>query len=218
MPDLRSHLPAIIGTSFFWLALFVAYALFVVRQPAPQPIEIIPPEAQTADPACSETLLSDPTPTATPAPLRVYVSGAVQKPGVYRLPPDSLVVDAIDAAGGELDDADLVAINLAHPLSDGEQIYVPTQEETSGPPPTTRTDSASLAGSSSPANGDDALAGPIDLNTATQEELESLPGIGPAMAQRIIEGRPYSSVDDLLRVKGIGEAKLAKIRPYVEVR
>ncbi|HIQ12738.1 MAG TPA: ComEA family DNA-binding protein [Caldilineales bacterium] len=215
MPDLRSHLPAIIATSLFWLALFVAYALFVMRQPAPAPIEIIPPQAQAAEANCSELpAASEPAPTSTPAPLRVYVSGAVREAGVYRLPPDSLVADAIDAAGGASADADLVAINLAHPLSDGEQIYVPTQEETAGPPPPIRAKNTAQTGVAS----QDASAQPIDLNTATQEELESLPGIGPAMAQRIIEGRPYSHVEDLLRVKGIGEAKLEKMRPYVTVR
>ena len=215
MPDLRPHLPAIVGTSFFWLALFVAYALFAMQQPQPQPIEIIPPDTQASDPICAESIAPESSPTPTPAPLRVYVSGAVQAPGVYRLPPESLVTDAIDAAGGALEDADLVAINLAHPLSDGEQIYVPTREERIGPPPTIRTEPAAISGNNTTRT---TPAYPIDLNTATQEELESLPGIGPAMAQRIIEGRPYSSVDDLLRVKGIGEAKLEKIRSYVTVR
>ncbi len=216
MPDLRAHLPAIIATSLFWLALFVAYALFGIRQPAPEPIEIVPPDAQSAEPICPDPIVAT-EPTPTPSPLRIYVSGAVREQGVYRLPPDSLVVDAIDAAGGALDDADLIAINLAHPLSDGEQIYVPTQEETAGPPPVTRFGSNASIESGSATN-DHLPSSPIDLNTATQEELESLPGIGPAMAQRIIEGRPYSKVEDLLRVKGIGEAKLAKIRSYVTVR
>ena len=132
--DLRKNLPAIGLTSLFWVSLFVAYALFGQRHPQAQPIEIIHPETRVAE----MTGVESPTPTVTPtpAPLRVYVSGAVKSPGVYRLPPDSLVVDAIEKAGGESEDADLVAINLAHPLNDGEQIYVPTREEsTSAPAP-----------------------------------------------------------------------------------
>ncbi|HHB90082.1 MAG TPA: ComEA family DNA-binding protein [Anaerolineae bacterium] len=218
MPDVRPHLPAIIATSFFWLTLFVGYALFGIRQPTPEPIEILPPDDLVQATLCPDpSLVAERTPTPTPAPLRVYVSGAVQKPGVYRLPPDSLVVDAIAAAGGEREDADLIAINLAHPLSDGEQIYVPTQAESQGPPPPIRSDDPAPANRFA-GDKEDVPSKPIDLNTATQEELESLPGIGPAMAKRIIEGRPYSSVDDLLRVKGIGEAKLEKLRPYVEVK
>ncbi len=215
MLDLRKNLPVVVATSLFWIALFIAYALLEQRRPQARPIEIIPPETPAAAKAfCPES----PTPTiaVTPAPLRVYVSGAVQNPGVYRLPPESLVVDAIDKAGGETEDADLVAINLAHPLSDGEQIYVPTQGEAAAAPAPISRSSSVIAGSASPAETPSSQS--IDLNAASQDELESLPGIGPAMAQRIIDGRPYSAVDDLLRVKGIGEAKLEKIRPYVTVR
>ncbi len=216
MPDLRPHLPGILGASAFWLVLFVGYALFVARQPQIEPITILPPEEVPAGECAS--LPSDsptPTPTPTPSPLRVYVSGEVQKPGVYRLPPESLVVDAIEQAGGATNQADLVAINLAHPLTDGEQIYVPSQEESSGPPPPVSGGNSEHAKKPSSAQE---LTRPVDVNTASAEELEQLPGIGPAMAQRIIEGRPYSSVEDLLRVKGIGEATLKKLRPYIEVR
>ena len=213
MFDLRQNLPAIIATSFFWIALFVAYALLNLRHPQAQPIEIIPPETPAVEATCPEP--ATPVAKATPAPLRVYVSGAVHHPGVYRLPPESLVVDAIEQAGGETDDADLIAINLAHPLSDGEQIYVPTQDEGAAPPPPiARTGTTDAGGEKK----DNAPVGPVDLNTASQEELESLPGIGPAMAKRIIEGRPYNTVDDLLKVKGIGEAKLEKLRPHVTVQ
>ena len=213
MSTLRQQTPAIIATSIFWIALFVAYALFGQRHPQAQPIEIVPPETPAAETVCPESVMAE---TPTPAPLRVYVSGAVKSAGVYRLPPDSLVVDAIEQAGGSADNADLVAINLAHPLTDGEQIYVPTLDEAGAPPAPITRGNTTIAGSQAPDNA--APNGPIDLNTATQEELESLPGIGPAMAQRIIDGRPYSTVDDLLNVKGIGDAKLEKIRPYVTVQ
>ncbi len=194
------HVPAILGTSAFWVMVFGAYLLLAQRRPPPQPIRIEVPSATLA-----------PAATPTPAPLRVYVSGAVHSPGVYRLPPDSLVQDAILAAGGETDTADLVAINLAHPLADGEHVHVPSRGETPPAP------SGAVSGgrSSTPAAP---LTAPLDLNTATAAELEALPGIGPKTAAAIIAGRPYSTVEDLLRVKGIGPATLEKLRPYVTVR
>ncbi len=206
MSATRVHVPTAVGVSLFWLLLFVGYALYTTQQPPPQPIELLPPSAEAAD-----CIPLTPTVTPTPASLRVYVSGAVATPGVYRLPPDSLVVDAIQQAGGARPDADLIAINLAHPLQDGEQIYVPRKGEAPTPAPITRLQpGAGPSTTPTPA--------PIDINTASQEALESLPGIGPTMAQRIIQGRPYASVEDLLRVKGIGEARLEKLRPYITVR
>ncbi len=211
MFDLRQNKSAIIGTSVFWIMLFVAYALFVQRQPQPEPIEIIPPATRT----CPEMAqAATPAPTATPSPLRIYVSGAVREPGVYRLKAGSLVDDGIRAAGGALATADLVAINLAHALHDGEQLYIPVKNETHAPPaPITR---AGTAITDAPTA--EQPPSPIDLNLASAQELEAIPGVGPATAQRIIDARPFSSVDDLLRVKGIGEAKLAKMRPFVMVK
>lgn len=216
MSNFRQQTPAIIATSIFWLALFVAYVLFGQRHPQAEPIEIIPPTASAAEVDCPEVAAAPATPTTTPtpAPLRVYVSGAVINAGVYRLPPHSLVTDAIQEAGGATVEADLVAINLAQPLHDGEQIYVPNLEDSAPPPPPlSRAETAVETMASSPAPP--AL---IDLNTASQEQLETLPGIGPAMAKRIIAGRPYHAVDDVLNVKGIGEAKLKKIKPLVTVK
>ncbi len=204
MAALRRQLPTILGVSAFWVLIFGAYLLFGQRRPAPQPIQI---QAPLVTPASLET--------PTPAPVRVYVSGAVHKPGVYRLPPDSLVQDAVAAAGGETTDADLVAINLAHPLLDGEQIYVPQTGE--APPPLAS--QPSRQGSGADVSATPAQPGsPIDLNTATAAELEALPGIGPKTAAAIIAGRPYSVIEDLLRVKGIGDATLEKLRPYVTVK
>lgn len=134
----------------------------------------------------------------------VHVLGAVANPGLYVLDLDSRLVDAVAAAGGTTDDADLTAINLARVLSDGEQIIVPTIGQ-----------AAAEAGSSIP--GDDR----VDLNTADQAALESLPRIGPALAERIIAWREengrFASVDDMLAVPGIGEKLLAGIRDGVRV-
>ncbi len=215
MNAFRKCLPAIAATSLVWVALFVAYALFEQRQPQAQPIQIITPETPAAEISPAQVPATGGNATPTPTQIRVYVSGAVASPGVYRLSADSMVVDAIEAASGTTDDADLIAVNLAHPLRDGEQIYVPTLDDNLPPPQPL---SATSAGGDAQNVDDGAPSAPVDLNTATQEQLEQLPGIGPAMAKRIIEARPYSSVEDLLRVKGIGEARLEELRPYVMVR
>jgi competence protein ComEA len=206
MADFRRYIPTILATSAFWILAFGAIFLFGLRRPQAEPIEILaPPTTVVAD--------ITPEPTSTPAPLRVYVSGAVRAQGVYRLPPNSLVEDAITEAGGAAEDADLIAINLAHPLSDGEQIYVPVQGETDPPP---------LLSSEKPDDNSRTKTfelpdEPIDLNTATAEELEALPGVGPKTAALIIQERPYSSVEDLVRVKGIGKKTLEKLRPHIKV-
>lgn len=148
------------------------------------------------------------TVVAESAGLYVHVLGEVAKPGLYILDPDARLVDALAAAGGTLDTADLQAVNLARPLSDGEQIVVPPQgtAEAGGGP----------GGGSAPA-GD----GRIDLNAADQAALETLPRIGPALAQRILEWREengrFRAVEDLLAVPGIGEKLLAGIQDKVRV-
>lgn len=135
--------------------------------------------------------------------LYVHVLGAVERPGLYVLDLDARLVDAVAAAGGTTDDADLAAINLARLLTDGEQIVVPVAG------------ASAAAGATAP--GDDR----IDLNTADQAALETLPRIGPALAGRIIAWRDengrFQSVDDLLAVPGIGEKMLAGIRDGVRV-
>lgn len=153
--------------------------------------------------------------------LYVHVLGRVAHPGLFILQPDARLVDALAAAGGTLDDADLQAVNLARPLSDGEQVVVPRIGE--APPPvngaggTAGGTSGGGTGGAAGAPGD----GVIDLNTADQTALETLPRIGPALAQRIIEWREengrFRSVDDLLAVPGIGEKLLAGLREKVRV-
>ncbi|MEJ3403153.1 ComEA family DNA-binding protein [Rathayibacter sp. YIM 133350] len=152
------------------------------------------------------------TPTASASPaveLFVHVLGAVARPGLYRLPPQARVVDAVAASGGFTAAADQGGVNLARPVADGEQVYVPAVGEV--PPP-----AADTAG----AGGADSGA-PINLNTASAEQLETLPHIGPALAQRILDWRaangPFASVDDLREVAGIGEKTFADLAPHVTV-
>lgn len=148
------------------------------------------------------------TTTALPGPVVVHVAGAVGAPGVQRLPAGARVIDAVDAAGGLLPDADASRVNLAAELVDGTQVYVPAIGEVAPP-----------AAGASGAGGEG--SGPIDLNIADSAALETLPGVGPATAAAIIDHRdrngPFASVDGLLEVRGIGEAKLAQLRDLVRV-
>ncbi len=151
--------------------------------------------------------------------LKIHVKGAVKQPAVYSLPLGSRIVDAVQVAQ-PLPDADLNALNLADFLEDGQEVIVPSKKHLSSPlslalPPSPRSPSSSSslkpdAKSSIPT---------VNLNTATESELIHLPGIGPALAKRIIEYRRqiggFKSVEQLLEIKGIGQKKLEQIRPYV---
>ena len=141
-----------------------------------------------------------------PPGVRVSVRGAVVSPGIYALPPGSILQDALQAAGGILPQADTSHLNLAAPLSDGQDVRVPLITPTPAP----GTPTMVIPG-----------GGKINLNTATLAELDSLPGIGPVLAQRIIDYRethgPFQSVEELLNVEGIGPSLLEKIRDRIEV-
>ncbi|MFC7458115.1 helix-hairpin-helix domain-containing protein [Brachybacterium sp. GCM10030267] len=155
--------------------------------------------------------------------LVVHVAGAVESPGVVTLPEGSRVDDALQAAGGATSEADLSAVNLARPVADGEQIHVPRpgEDPPSVPAPSAAgSGSADTEGSGGSGSGSGSTA-PVDLNTADAADLEQLPGVGPAISQRIIEHRdkngPFESVDELLEVSGIGPATLEKIREHASV-
>ncbi len=154
--------------------------------------------------------LSPPPPTPTPAPLWVDVEGAVVHPGVYALPAGSRVRDALQAAGGTTPQALTTALNLAARLEDGMRVYVPSQNDTLGTTPVTPTVAPLVTHGNTPR---------ININTATLEELETLPHIGPVLAQRIIDYRttygPFQSVDELTAVKGIGPSLLDDIRDLI---
>ena len=179
------------------------------------------------------------------ATVRVHVAGAVNNPGVYTLPAQGRAVDAIAAASGAAADADLDRVNLAGSLSDGVQIYVPHRGETAAPAQIQPNGGTANTGQGNAANGSaqngasqggaqpqpartltpagSAQKGstPVNINTATAEELQTLPRIGPAMAQRIIAWREahggFRSVDELDAVPGIGPSMLENLRPLVTV-
>jgi len=139
----------------------------------------------------------------------VHVDGAVVAPGVYELEGEKpRVADAVRAAGGLAEDADTSVVNLAATLSDGQKIYIPKVGE--------RADVTAGAAASQPS---DSSSGVVNINSATADELMTLPGVGDATARAIIEererGGPYSSVEDLMRVSGIGEKKLARLQGLI---
>ena len=152
----------------------------------------------------------------------VHVTGAVSRPGVVTLPPGSRVTDAINAVGGASAEADTQQLNLARVLTDGEQIRVPRIGDVlPDPAPQPGGDAASGARTAPGKSGGGGASGMVNINTASASELEKLPGIGPALAQRIVEYRdshgPFASVDALTDVPGIGKAKLEGLREQATV-
>jgi competence protein ComEA len=179
------------------VAFVVIYVILKRPEPASPPMVIALQPRPTAEPA-----------TPTPAAINVYVSGAVNKPDVYALPLNAIVKDAIATAGGATDDADLDRINLATKLADQMQVYVPRKGEAEPP---------------APPNGSapDTTAAKININTASIEELDKLPGIGPSLAKAIIDYRtkngPFKQIEDINEVKGIGDALFEKIKEQISV-
>lgn len=189
----KAHLLAILV-----LTIAAGSALVWLRRPQPAPVQLSTP---------APTLAPTPVPSATPAPLRVYVTGAVRQPDVYLLAPGSIVKDALAAAGGAAAGADLDRINLAVQLQDQQQVYVPRQGEAAPMAPAV--------------GGGGAPAGPVNINTATAAELETLSGVGPKTAEAIVEYReangPFESIEGIMNVPGIGEGTFEKIRDEITV-
>lgn len=157
------------------------------------------------------------SPEASAPPVWVHVCGAVRHPGVYEVRAGGRVADAVEAAGGMLPEAVASSVNLARPVADGEQILVPDEDDPPVPV------SAAPAGSASAAAASAAAAGAkVNVNTADAAALDTLPGVGPSTAGKILAEReangPFASVDDLTRVSGIGPKKLELLRELVCVR
>lgn len=233
-----------VGGVTYYIAQPKGRAAVEVREiqiPVPQKIEVQAPEpAQEILPL---------VPTQAPAPARrisVSVSGAVANPGVYEFAEHDRVGDAIKSAGGAADYGDLTDINKAAELIDGSALVIPIaarqgvedgkrlvirsgQTAASLNPPeytisgwrqASRTTSAVSTATATPRSSASTESGPLDLNTASAEQLETLPGIGPKLAGEIIryrEKQPFQSVDDLDNVPGIGEKRMADLRPLVRV-
>jgi competence protein ComEA len=185
----------------FLFLVVLGGTIWALRQPAPASLTIITPT---------------PRPTPTTASVIVDVRGAVAQPGVYTLPAGSRVQDALAQAGNVLPNAETRNLNLARKLNDGEQVYVPTVGEATAPPPAAPGKSnASSAATKTP-------IGIININTATLEELDALPGIGPSLAQRIVDYREqngaFQKIEDVKKVRGIGDALFGDIKDMITVQ
>jgi competence protein ComEA len=203
----------IVGSALVVLAVLAA-AYWLVKPPAATTESTLPFAHSSTTAGSQQTGNVAGTPptslavavTTTSGEVVVHVAGAVTSPGVYRLPVGSRVVDSVQSAGGLTSDALPDAVNLAALLTDGERIYVPRVGETV---PVTAAEAA----------GSTAAPGPIDINRASADELDSLPGVGPATAAAIVAHRdqygPFGSIDDLADVRGIGPAKLEVLRGLV---
>lgn len=197
----------------------------------------VPPDSAAPSSSALSAPSGSATGSATPAAAVVYVVGAVAHAGVVRVPDGARVDDAVAAAGGATAEADLSRVNLARPVVDGERLYVPTVGETDVPAELpvdggsgagagaaggSAGGGAGGAGAGGAGAGADAGSGAVvDLNTADATTLETLPGIGPALAQRILAWREehggFRSVEDLLEVSGIGDARFAELQDRVRV-
>lgn len=231
--DLRDRLRAAPGRALAAaLAVLVALGIawWLLRPPAAPPIESQIPLAGETNPAAGTAPVAPgvtgapagASTTTTAVDLVVQAAGAVRSPGVYRLPTGARVDDLVTAAGGLTPDADADRVNLAAPVADGERIWVPRQGETGVPDVVAGSATPPAVGGSGGTSPEgDATPTVIDLNAASPTELEELPGVGPATAAAIVAHReqngPFGSVDELLDVRGIGEAKLEQIRPMATV-
>ncbi|RMD50035.1 MAG: hypothetical protein D6835_04830, partial [Candidatus Thermofonsia bacterium] len=188
-------------------AIITAVSLTLLKQTKPAAIVIEPPPPPPTA-----------VPTPTPAPLSVFVNGAVVKPDVYQLPPGSRVEEAIAQAQGFTGDANVDLVNLALPLQDGMQIYVPTLDETAeNSDMAVRMPETAVAIPAANQN----TGTLVNINTATAADLDALPGIGPSTAQKIIDYRdangPFATIQAIMEVPGIGESKFAEIESLITV-
>jgi competence protein ComEA len=210
--------PGRIATAAGAAVVIAAVGWWLLRSPQPPTEARLTSATHVADETIASSAGPAPAPavtptSSTPGSVVVHVAGSVVAPGVYELPAGSRVADAIAAAGGATADAEPDAMNLAAPVVDGDRIAVPRRGE---PLP------VSGAGGVSHAATDGAEAiGPVNVNTATIDQLDALPGVGPATAAAIVAHRdangPFVRVEDLEAVRGIGPAKLDALRDLVTV-
>lgn len=173
--------------------------LFISRAPAGESITLLP--------------------APTKAPIAVHVIGAVPRPGLYEFAEGARVQDAIDAAGGLLTGANVDSINLAALLVDGEQLDIPFKDGQSAD--TTTDDTLVLPGVTNTPSTSDTNPDLININSATVEELDSLPGIGPTIAQRIVDYRttngPFQAIEDIMNVSGVGPSTFDNIKDLITI-
>lgn len=188
-------------------AIVAIVGMTLAQQVQPAAIEIVPPPPTPT-----------PAPSATPGPLRVYVTGAVNSPAVYEVPAGSIVADVVRAAGDFREDAAREHVNLALPLSDGMHVHVPALLPETDQPLVAPFSLATPSLLTEAVGGQDAL---VNINTAGVDELDTLPGVGPATAQNIIDHRqrhgPFTAIEEIMDVSGIGPAKFEQMKALITV-
>ena len=210
--------------AYIYAGLAVVVGLLGVRyvvssqrpaEPAGEPLLAL----SSPSPAPSAAPPSAASPNPSQAQLVVYLCGAVRRPGVYHLDQGARVADLLALGGGALAKAGLQAINLAAPLTDGQQVVVPETGAAGAVAPAAPTASGAAPGGAG--SGAAVPGAPVNLNTATLEQLDALPGVGPSTAQKIIDYRTanggFKSVDDLNNVSGIGDVRFEALKDLVTV-
>ncbi len=213
------------------VAVVCVGAWWLLRAPAPPLENSIPLVSVSSASDSSSSSVVGAIPSTTLVGVRevvVHVAGAVNTPGVYRLKPTARVIDAVNAAGGVTASADTAAVNLALPLLDAEQVYIPTRSSKKPHttvavqrklPTTPNSPSSTVAAAIVGATESSVKSALININTATALELEALPSVGPSTAKAIVSFRtkngPFGKAEDLLKVPGIGDGKLAAMKPFV---
>jgi len=213
------------------VAVVCVGAWWLLRAPAPPLENSIPLVSIASASDSSSSSVVGAIPSTTLVGVRevvVHVAGAVNTPGVYRLKPTARVIDAVNAAGGVTASADTAAVNLALPLLDAEQVYIPTRSSKKPHttvavqrklPTTPSSPSSTVAAAIVGATESSVKSALVNINTATALELEALPSVGPSTAKAIVSFRtkngPFGKAEDLLKVPGIGDGKLAAMKPFV---
>ena len=213
------------------VAVVCVGAWWLLRAPAPPLENSIPLVSISGASDSSSSSVVGAIPSTTLVGVRevvVHVTGAVNAPGVYRLKPTARVIDAVNAAGGVTASADTAAVNLALPLLDAEQVYIPTRSSKKPHttvavqrklPTTPSAPSSTVAAAIVGATESSVKSALVNINTATALELEALPSVGPSTAKAIVSFRtkngPFGKAEDLLKVPGIGDGKLAAMKPFV---
>jgi competence protein ComEA len=213
------------------VAVVCVGAWWLLRAPAPPLENSIPLVSIAGASDSSSSSVVGAIPSTTLVGVRevvVHVAGAVNTPGVYRLKPTARVIDAVNAAGGVTASADTAAVNLALPLLDAEQVYIPTRSSKKPHttvavqrklPTTPSSPSSTVAAAIVGATESSVKSALVNINTATALELEALPSVGPSTAKAIVSFRtkngPFGKAEDLLKVPGIGDGKLAAMKPFV---
>lgn len=197
------------------LVIGIGWAAWSMLRASPVPIDqpagITPGSPVVGSPMAAGSPAPSTTTTTVAKEVVVHVAGKVRRPGLVHAKAGARVADVIAAAGGALPGVDLSTVNLARTVTDGEQILVGIGSPPGGVPP-----GASTTPGAATSNG-----GVVDLNTATTEQLDGLPGVGPVLAQRILDWRAehgrFTSIDELQEVDGVGDKKFADLKPHVRV-